>query len=113
MAKELSEVAGNVLEDPGHSVYLSIASIWEMQIKSNLGKLTFNLSIGEKVASQREHNNLIVLPILANHIYELENIGDHHRDPFDRLLIAQARQEDMVLVTADSKIEAYDVKTLW
>ena len=112
-AGTLSDAARSALEIPDNDVYLSIASVWEMQIKSDLGKLTFNLSIGEKVASQRLHNGLVVLPVTENHIYELSTLKNHHRDPFDRLLVAQARREGMTLVTADPQVQAYQVATLW
>ena len=96
-----------------NQIFLSMASIWEMQIKVDLGRLEFNLTIGEKVAKQRKNNGLSVLSITEAHIYDLPKLANHHRDPFDRLLVAQARVENMTIITADQQVHAYDVKTLW
>jgi PIN domain nuclease of toxin-antitoxin system len=111
--QRLSSAAQDALTDPDHTVYLSLVSIWEMQIKVQLGRLDFNLSIAQKVAGQRQQNGLLILPLREAHIYALSELADHHRDPFDRLLIAQARHEGLTLVTADANVRAYDVQTLW
>ncbi|MEM6529942.1 MAG: type II toxin-antitoxin system VapC family toxin [Chloroflexota bacterium] len=112
-AEKLSDSVRDAIQDDENTIYLSIVSIWEMQIKSDLGKLTFSLSIQEKVAGQQKQNGMIVLPVLQSHVYGLSELGNHHRDPFDRLLIAQARYEGMTLVTADPQVQAYTVTTLW
>lgn len=92
---------------------LSHVSIWEIQIKLSVKKMTLRGSLPDVVARQQVQNGLKLLPIAENHIYALAELGTHHRDPFDRLLVAQARTEDMTLVTADPKVQAYDVPTLW
>ena len=68
---------------------LSIASIWEMQIKITIGKLYFDKSLSDIVGSQRNINDVQILPVELEHIWQLDNLPLHHKDPFDRLLIAQ------------------------
>jgi PIN domain nuclease of toxin-antitoxin system len=84
-----------------------------MQIKIQLGKLELSDSLPVILKTQQVENNLQVLTINLNHIWSLENLPNHHRDPFDRLLIAQAKTEDMTLVSADGMFELYDVDLLW
>ncbi|MEM6280710.1 MAG: type II toxin-antitoxin system VapC family toxin [Chloroflexota bacterium] len=110
---KLSSDASDAITDAKNTVLLSLVNVWEIQIKIGLGKMTLNGSLPDVVARQQEKNGLILLSVTANHIYELANIGNHHRDPFDRLLIAQARYEGMALVTADPQVQAYTVTTLW
>lgn len=103
----LSPTARAVCEDAENTLVLSLASIWEMQIKYQLGKLTFNQLLPEIIQSQQRGNGLELLPITTEHIYALQELPAHHRDPFDRLLIAQARTEAMPLMTADSAFFPY------
>jgi PIN domain nuclease of toxin-antitoxin system len=93
--------------------YLSLVSPWEMQIKSQLGKLQHELITNEVVRANLEHNNLNLLPIALTHIEQLGKLPLHHRDPFDRMLIAQAQVEGMALVTADAALAPYDVPFFW
>lgn len=96
------------IASPGVEVLVSVVSLWEARIKQSLGKLvlpdSFRTSIGEQ--GFRE------LPILGEHTDELLRLPSHHRDPFDRLLIAQARTGGLTLVTADENIASYDVRLL-
>lgn len=94
------------------SVYVSVASFWEIALKKNLGKLDFDFSICE-LSRLCERQNIFILPILPRHIDELEGLPYIHRDPFDRMLVAQARAENLALVTKDPIVSKYDVKTLW
>lgn len=107
----LSSAARSLCEDKGNTLVLSLAGIWEMQIKSQLGKLTFNQPLSEIIQSQ-QHNGVELLSITAEHIYALQNLPAHHRDPFDRLLIAQANVEQMPLLTADPAFHQYEVRLL-
>jgi PIN domain nuclease of toxin-antitoxin system len=75
--------------------------------------MTLSGNLPDVIARQQTHNGLSILPVKAEHIYGLSDIGDHHRDPFDRLLVAQARQENLSLVTADAKVQDYNVTLLW
>ncbi len=102
-----------VISNPDNDLYLSLTSIWEMQIKIQLGKLELSDSLPDILKTQQAGNNLQVLTIDLNHIWSLENLPYHHRDPFDRLLIAQAKTEGMTLVSADGIFEMYDVDLLW
>ena len=90
-----------------------MVSIWEMQIKIHIGKMTLTEPLSVKISRQLEQNQIHLLPIHPEHIYQLSELPDHHRDPFDRLLIAQANVEQMTLVTTDASILDYDITTLW
>jgi len=113
--EKLSKKVLDVLLNEKNQLYISHVSLWEMQIKSQLGKLTLGSSLKDLVSSQQSINGLEMLNIQAEHIYALETLASYHRDPFDRLLIAQSMIEKMVLLTADEKIHQYqkDVKWLW
>ena len=106
----LSPAARSLCEDKGNTLVLSLASIWEMQIKYQLGKLTFNQSLPEIIQSQQRDNGVELLSITTEHIYALQKLPTHHRDPFDRLLIAQANAEQLPLITADSAFHQYEVE---
>lgn len=105
----LSRAALALCEDTSNQLMLSLASIWEMQIKHQIGKLTFHRPLPELIASQQEGNALRLLPIRLEHIFALSALPDHHRDPFDRLLIAQARVEQMPVLTADPVFRQYPI----
>jgi PIN domain nuclease of toxin-antitoxin system len=92
---------------------ISVASIWEMQIKLQLGRLRLTLPLRNLIESQQQANNLQVLPIELSHVLALDNLPLHHRDPFDRLLIAQSNVEDVPLVSMDRAFSEYQVKLLW
>jgi PIN domain nuclease of toxin-antitoxin system len=83
-----------------------------MQIKIQLGKLKLGLPLRELVKSQQETNSVTVSPVTLTHVLTLEALPFHHKDPFDRLLIAQSIEEDLTLVPADSLFSAYPVKLL-
>jgi PIN domain nuclease of toxin-antitoxin system len=109
----LSAHARNAIEDVTHTVAISMVSIWEMQIKLQLGKLVLKDSLLRLVAQQLEINRLSLLPISLPHILALEQLPLYHRDPFDRLLLAQALVEGLTLVSADAPLAAYPVPVLW
>jgi PIN domain nuclease of toxin-antitoxin system len=100
------------LEDEANELLLSVASVWEMQIKIQLGKLKLSLPLKELVKNQQETNDLRVSPVALKHVLALDALPFHHKDPFDRLLIAQSIEEDLTLVTADPQFSAYSVKLL-
>jgi PIN domain nuclease of toxin-antitoxin system len=110
--EKLSPAALAALEDEANELLLSVASVWEMQIKIQLGKLKLGLPLKELIKNQQETNNLTVSPVALPHVLALEALPFHHKDPFDRLLIAQSIEEDLTLVTADSQFSAYSVKLL-
>jgi PIN domain nuclease of toxin-antitoxin system len=101
------------IANPDNELFLSLTSIWEMQIKIQLGKLELSDDLPDILRTQQVDNNLQILTINLDHIWSLENLPYHHRDPFDRLLIAQAQTEGMTLVSADKVFDLYDVDLLW
>jgi PIN domain nuclease of toxin-antitoxin system len=103
----------DVLTEPGNRIFLSVASAWEIQIKKQLGKLTLSVGLEELVESQQEINGLQVLPVHLNHVLALEHLPEHHKDPFDRILIAQARAEGLSIASADPVFSKYDVNIIW
>lgn len=111
--ERLSTRAGTAIVDPQNSVFLSLASVWELQIKNQLGKLVLRAPLPQVLEDERSKNALQLLPIETADILALQDLPHHHRDPFDRLLIAQARRGDFHLVTSDPDIARYEVPTLW
>lgn len=109
----LSERVRNLLTDDNNTWILSIVSVWEIQIKVQLGKLNLPTSLSELIASQQQVNNMQILPIELNHIYTLNDLPNHHRDPFDRILIAQAVFEKIPLLSIDEIFDAYPVEKIW
>src|SRR5205814_9851389 len=99
--------------DPTNTLVLSVVSAWEITIKLQLGKLKLALPIADVIASQQQFNQFEILPVNLSHVLALEDLPGHHQDPFDRLLIAQANVEDLVLVSRDAVFKKYKVKTQW
>ena len=110
--ERLSPAALSALEDEANELLLSVASVWEMQIKIQLGKLKLSLPLKELINNQQETNDLTVSPVALTHVLALDSLPFHHKDPFDRLLIAQSVEEELTIVTADSQFSAYSVKLL-
>ena len=111
--ERLSHRVTDLLTDTSNTWILSIASVWEMQIKFQLGKLNLNSHLSALIDNQRRVNNLQLLPIELTHIYALNNKPNHHRHPFDWLLIAQATVEQISIVSLDSVFDNYPVQRLW
>ncbi len=100
-------------QDPQNSLILSVASVWEMQVKLQLGKLRLTLPLETLIEGQRRTNNLEILPVMLAHVLALQSLPAHHKYPFDRLLIAQANSEDALLITNDPVFSKYTDKVLW
>lgn len=111
--ERLSEVVLAKLSDPANSLFLSVASVWEMQIKIQRGKLKFDDPLSTVIAEQQDVNRIRIMPIELSHALFLESLPFHHKDPFDRMLIAQSSVEDMTIVSRDVHLSSYDVKLLW
>ncbi|MCA6501237.1 MAG: type II toxin-antitoxin system VapC family toxin [Pseudanabaena sp. M135S2SP2A07QC] len=111
--KKLSSRVHDLLLDPSTEAILSMVSIWEMQIKLSLGKLQFRTALSELVDNEINRNRIELLSLSLSHIYALSNLPHHHRDPFDRILIAQSMDEDLQILSIDEKFDAYGVKHLW
>lgn len=109
----LSERVINLLHDTNNQWLLSMVSVWEMQIKTQLGKLDLKLPLPELIETQKRVNNLEVLPIKLEHIFSLRELPNYHRDPFDRLIIAQGMLEQLAIVSIDSIFDRYTVNRIW
>jgi PIN domain nuclease of toxin-antitoxin system len=109
----LSAAAQAALANPGNDLYLSVASIWELAIKTGNKKLTLSDPLDVFVRKWTATYQLDVLPIKSAHALAVVGLPDHHKDPFDRILIAQATFEGMSLVSGDSKFALYGVTILW
>ena len=103
----------SLIEDGRNELHVSIASVWEIQIKTLLGKLALDMPLDRLIATQRDANGLRLLAINVPHVVEHERLPMHHRDPFDRMLVAQARVEGLVLLSADAQFKRYDVQLAW
>ena len=100
-------------QNPTNTLILSVASVWEMQIKTQLGKLHLDRFLNDILRHQQEQNQLQIIPITLPVVLALDRLPLHHRDPFDRLLIAQANQDGLFLVSNDALIRQYTVSLLW
>ena len=108
----LGRPARDAIADPANRLYLSAASTWEIMIKARLGKLALPECPEAFIDRQLGANAMEPLPITVQHTMGLKSLEDVHKDPFDRMLIAQANDEDMVLITDDPLIKKYAVRTL-
>ena len=104
---KLSSAVSQAIEDPDNRVWVSAASIWEISIKTSLGKLAIRGDFDAVVDEDFEH-----LPISFAHARHAARLPHHHRDPFDRMLVAQAQTEDLTVATRDRHISSYDVALL-
>jgi PIN domain nuclease of toxin-antitoxin system len=111
--EQLSPTALAACEDPANQLYLSVVSAWEIQIKHQINRLQLEMPLAEMIQGQQDANDLTILSVELPHIYTLEQLPLHHHDPFDRLLIAQAKAEQMQLVSADGQFEPYLVDVIW
>jgi PIN domain nuclease of toxin-antitoxin system len=109
----LSGPAKSLIEDANNRKLVSVASCWEIAIKVGLGKLDLGESSHSFLPREIARNNFELLPISLDHATMVEGLVAHHRDPFDRLLIAQAMVEGLSLVSADGVFDQYDVSRLW
>lgn len=110
--EQLSNHVLKLLEDEDNTPVISVVNIWEIQIKNAAGKMDLNIPLAQILEGYRE-NHIEILAIGANHVLALNNLPDHHRDPFDRILVAQAIVENMTLISKDPKIRLYPVTAIW
>jgi PIN domain nuclease of toxin-antitoxin system len=109
----LSARARRLLVDVDNDLFLSLASVWEMAIKVSLGKLKLKDPLESFIAGQLQANNIRQLEIGFRHVTGVAALPFHHRDPFDRLLISQARVEDLSILSTDTVFDRYKVRRLW
>ena len=110
---KLSAFARSLIESADNERLLSIASLWEIAIKMSLGKLDLEKPFEELFPHQLELNDIEVLAIEIAHLKKVAVMPFHHRDPFDRLIIAQSLVEQLPVVSIDTKFEDYGVEHLW
>ena len=109
----LSSGALDIIENPSNEIWISNVSLWEMQIKLQLGKLALSIPIAEIVSAQINRNHFQLLDICLPHILNLENLPAVHKDPFDRMLISQAISEKMKFISHDPVAKQYPVDVIW
>jgi PIN domain nuclease of toxin-antitoxin system len=109
----LSARARTAIADPGNQCLLSAASAWEIAIKVSIGKLSLGGDVRRFVPDQLSANGFDPLPISVAHATRVSTLPFHHRDPFDRLLAAQALEERVAVVSADPIFRKYGVKRVW
>jgi PIN domain nuclease of toxin-antitoxin system len=110
----LTKAVVKTVESAQGNVFVSVASLWELMIKTQTGKLTLpNIPPDKFLLREIQANRMEILTIHALHVFAAAGLPPHHKDPFDRMLIGQARAESMTLVTKDAAFQAYDVPILW
>jgi PIN domain nuclease of toxin-antitoxin system len=111
--KRMSAVARRRIEDARNDKFLSVASIWEMAIKRELGKLVLDVPLAEMIQRGAVDNGIALLAIEKEHAIGVATLPRHHGDPFDRLLIVQAASDGMAIVGNDPHFDAYSVRRIW
>ena len=111
--KKLSDKARRLIDDPRNPKSLSIVSLWEIAIKLSLGKLVLDKSFERLFPEQLHFNRIEVLDITVDSLIKLTTLPFHHRDPFDRLIIAQALVEGLPIIGADAAFDAYGISREW
>lgn len=109
----LSPRAREIFLSDGNELLVSAVTGFEISVKYSLGKLELTEPPREFMENRLRNNALTHLPVQLHHTYRLAHLPFHHRDPFDRLLVAQALEEDVPLLTADAALSAYEVETIW
>jgi PIN domain nuclease of toxin-antitoxin system len=111
-SERVDEATRSLLADPRNAVFVSVVSVWEIVIKVALGKLDVPRNVASWLPDALTASRLTLLPITLNHPLGVERLPPHHSDPFDRLLIAQAMTEDMIIVTSDAEFARYEVRII-
>ncbi len=110
---KLSVTAQTLIQSPANRRLLSLASVWEMAIKLSLGKLKLAQPFAQFIPEQLRLNRIELLPIQFAHTATVATLPFHHRDPFDRLMVAQCQVEGIPVVSNDPAFDAYSVQRLW
>ena len=109
----LSDQTREIIDDPATQKVVSIVSLWEIAIKHSLGRLALSLPLDQYIATHLTPGKVELLPIEVPHILTLAQLLWHHRDPFDRILVAQALTENIPIISVDRALDAYGVQRLW
>ncbi|MEH2308297.1 type II toxin-antitoxin system VapC family toxin [Nostoc sp.] len=110
---QLSSTIRTIIADSGNILFLSVASVWEIVIKTKSGKLTLPEPVEEYIPNRLALNRFESLDIQMTHTLQIATLPNIHRDPFDRILIAQSQVENLPIVTIDQKIAQYSVEIIW
>jgi PIN domain nuclease of toxin-antitoxin system len=110
---KLTALARQLIEDPTNEWFLSIACIWEMAIKVSTGRLRFDEPFEQFISDQLQQNRIAILDLTLAHAARVIELPYHHRDPFDRLLNAQALVEEFPIVSIDNVFDMYGMTRLW
>lgn len=110
---KLSATANLAIEATSNTIFVSVASLWEITIKNSIGKLTLDQPIADFFADNVEGNGFLVLRVERAHLLTVHTLPFHHRDPFDRLLVAQSLVESLTFLSADPVMDTYGVTRLW
>jgi PIN domain nuclease of toxin-antitoxin system len=111
--RRLSRKAQTVLASGQNEIFLSVAGVWEILTKVQIGKLRLPLPVGPYVKRQMARHNVQVLPLRLEHVLRLEQLPMHHRDPFDRILVAQSIEEKLPIISFDPLLARYPVAIVW
>lgn len=111
--QKLSPAVTTLVSREENELLVSLASIWEIQIKHQLGKLQLRLPLAELITEQQGINAIQLLPITLTDVLRLADLPHYHGDPFDRLIIAQAMSLDLPIITHDPMFASYEVQTTW
>ncbi len=109
----LSNTARLLIENEDNQPFLSVASLWEMAIKVSLGKLILSQPFDSLIPQQLKTNGIDISDIKFAHLSRVSTLPFHHRDPFDRLIIAQALEEELPIISGDKAFDAYNIERLW
>lgn len=110
---QLDKYSRQLIEDERNQRYLSVVSVWEITIKASLGRLQVPTPPTALIHDHIWPNAIELLSITSDHLDVLYRLPHHHKDPFDRLMIAQAIQEEMVLISRDTAFQTYNVQLAW
>ena len=111
--ERLSSLSGGIMQDGSNELLFSAASGWEIAIKAGLGRIELPRPLERFISDQLSRNRISVLPVHLSHALHVDSLPLHHRDPFDRMLVAQAQLEDVPILSSDSWLSKYDVEVLW
>lgn len=111
--ERLSKPTRSAVRDPDRRVWLSVVSLWEISVKQKIGRLALRGAAWPYVTSARERHGIESLALTESEVAHLAKLPDVHKDPFDRMLVCQAIEHDLLLVTNDPVVREYPVKTFW
>lgn len=112
-SSNLSDQARELIDDPANQKVVSIVSLWEIAIKHSLGRLALSLPLSQYIATHLTPSKVELLPIEIPHLLTFAQLPWYHRDPFDRLLVAQAIAENIPLISIDAVLDSYPVQRRW